>query len=130
MSKRKQKTLVGLFGPVLLAAALSALPPLSGDTAWAQGNSGNGGGSSNGNGGGQGNSNGNGQGQDRGGSGGMGRGNADGPAKGTKSVGGTVTHPNGMEESITNGRYEMRDAQGRVIVNRDATLFDVLRIGR
>ena len=60
----------------------------------------------------------------------MGRGNAEGTAKGARSGGGTVTHPNGMKESLTNGRYEMRDAQDRVIVNRDATLFDVLRIGR
>ena len=40
----------------------------------------------------------------------------------------SVVHSNGMRESLGGGRYEMRDAQGRVIVTRRATLLDYLRL--
>ncbi|EHK53446.1 hypothetical protein MAXJ12_30197 [Mesorhizobium alhagi CCNWXJ12-2] len=33
-----------------------------------------------------------------------------------------------MRETIQKGRYEMRDAQGRTIVNRPATAMDYLRL--
>jgi hypothetical protein len=38
-----------------------------------------------------------------------------------------IAHENGMRETIKEGRYEMRDAQGRTIVNRPATALDYLR---
>lgn len=34
-----------------------------------------------------------------------------------------------MTETISSGRYEMRDAQGRVIINRKATFLDHFRLG-
>jgi hypothetical protein len=40
----------------------------------------------------------------------------------------SVVHRNGMREMIRNGRYEMRDAQGRRIVSRPATGADYSRL--
>ena len=37
-------------------------------------------------------------------------------------------HANGMTEAISNGRYVMRDARGRTIINREATVLDYLRL--
>jgi hypothetical protein len=39
-----------------------------------------------------------------------------------------VRHPNGTVERITSGRYEMRDARSRTIVNRRATDADRVRL--
>ncbi len=39
-------------------------------------------------------------------------------------------HDNGMQETVSNGRYVMRDAQDRVIVERRATMGDYLRLLR
>jgi hypothetical protein len=40
----------------------------------------------------------------------------------------TVFHPNGMKEEIENGRFEMRDAFDRTIVERAATAADQARL--
>jgi hypothetical protein len=40
----------------------------------------------------------------------------------------TVVHPNGMKEEIDNGRFEMTDAQGRTIIERQATQEDLSRL--
>ncbi|TPI09300.1 hypothetical protein FJW06_27020 [Mesorhizobium sp. B4-1-3] len=40
----------------------------------------------------------------------------------------TVVHRNGMKEQVQNGRFEMKDAQGRTIINRQATKDDVSRL--
>jgi hypothetical protein len=40
----------------------------------------------------------------------------------------SVTHRNGMSESVSGGRYEMHDARGRLIVRRQATTGDVSRL--
>jgi len=40
----------------------------------------------------------------------------------------TVTHPNGMKEDIHNGRFTMKDALDRTIVERPATPADVARL--
>ncbi|KUM27823.1 hypothetical protein AU467_15690 [Mesorhizobium loti] len=40
----------------------------------------------------------------------------------------TVVHRNGMKEEIENGRFEMTDAQGRTIVEREATQADLARL--
>ena len=42
----------------------------------------------------------------------------------------SVLHSNGMREKISGGRYEMRDAGGRTIVNRPATQSDLARLLR
>ncbi|UXN66287.1 hypothetical protein N8E89_24255 (plasmid) [Phyllobacterium sp. A18/5-2] len=39
-----------------------------------------------------------------------------------------VRHANGMSESITHGRYVMKDAKGRTIINRTATPLDLSRL--
>jgi hypothetical protein len=39
-----------------------------------------------------------------------------------------VTHPDGMKEEIQNGRFEMEDAFGRTIIEREATPEDVARL--
>ena len=39
-----------------------------------------------------------------------------------------ILHSNGMREEISGGRYEMRDAGGRTIVNRPATQSDLARL--
>lgn len=40
----------------------------------------------------------------------------------------TRRYRNGMSETVRNGRYEMRDARGRSIINRPATLEDYRRV--
>ena len=40
----------------------------------------------------------------------------------------TVVHRNGMKEQIQNGRFEMTDAQGRTIIERQATEEDLDRL--
>jgi hypothetical protein len=40
----------------------------------------------------------------------------------------SVLHSNGMREKISGGRYEMKDARGRTIVNRAATQSDLARL--
>ena len=50
------------------------------------------------------------------------------PAAALGSVSIEVHHPNGMSETLRDGRYEMRDARGRVIINRGAANEDLLRL--
>lgn len=150
VSRRKILKLAGVY------AALTGLPMDfarrgSGEIsrigiAHAQGNSGSGRGGGRGNSGGGGNGGGNGDGSGRGG-GNAGGGNGDGRNGGSQSRGrdpgrnaaprgtpsvpaatGTVVHENGMSETVRNGRYVMRDAQGRTIVDRPAALLDYLRM--
>lgn len=110
-------------------------------------------GEGNGNGNGGGNSGGNGRGgnsDNNGGGGGKGENNGkgnDGRSSGKSSSGRQATgaasdaveadpslpglgvrHAKGITEAIVNGRYVMKDAQGRTIANRPATLADRLRI--
>ncbi|MBZ9662025.1 hypothetical protein LB523_23540 [Mesorhizobium sp. ESP-6-4] len=40
----------------------------------------------------------------------------------------TVIHRNGMKEQVQNGRFEMTDAQGRTIIERQATEEDLSRL--
>jgi hypothetical protein len=40
-----------------------------------------------------------------------------------------VRHSDGITERIEGGRYEMRDARGRTIINRAATPADRARLG-
>jgi len=40
----------------------------------------------------------------------------------------TVVHPNGMKEQVQKGRFQMTDAQGRTIIERQATQDDVSRL--
>ncbi|KIV60771.1 hypothetical protein SZ54_4972 [Rhizobium sp. UR51a] len=40
----------------------------------------------------------------------------------------TVRHKDGISESVQRGRYVMKDAKGRTIVNRDATVSDEQRL--
>ncbi len=97
------------------------------------GNSGNGGGN-----GGNGNSNGGGNGKGNGGSSASPNagpaGAATAPAEdgsaGASSRTLRIVHRNGITETIRAGRYEMRDARGRVIVNRPATKRDVTRLSQ
>lgn len=108
------------------------------------GNSGSAGGSNSGNGGNNGNAGGNGDGDGNNGNG-NGQGNSSGGGLGSSDqgthvnlatgdkveVGGgkiTVLHPNGMKEEVENGRFEMRDALGRTIVERKATQDDIMRL--
>ncbi|OWW04216.1 hypothetical protein ATY81_17290 [Rhizobium sp. R72] len=108
------------------------------------GGGGNGGGGGGGNSGGNsGNSNGGGNGGGNGNGGGTGGGN--GNSNGNSSSGSAtkgsaadaddtagsvmeVRHRDGMSELIRNGRYIMRDARGRTIVNRRATSADETRL--
>jgi len=39
-----------------------------------------------------------------------------------------VRHANGVKEELENGRYEMKDANGRTIVERTATAEDIARM--
>ena len=39
-----------------------------------------------------------------------------------------VLHRNGMTETVNGGRYEMKDARGRTIINRPATSQDRARL--
>jgi hypothetical protein len=41
-----------------------------------------------------------------------------------------LRHRNGIQESVRGGRYEMRDAKGRRIVNRPANAEDYRRLKR
>lgn len=113
-------------------------------------NSGSAGGSNSGNGGNNGNSNGPGDNSGNGNAGGNnpnagpgnnnGKGNTDPGTKNsytdtatgdTLSIDGdkiTVVHPNGMKEQVQKGRFQMTDAQGRTIIERQATQDDVSRL--
>ncbi|MFH1795430.1 MAG: hypothetical protein ABIK36_17580 [Pseudomonadota bacterium] len=63
------------------------------------------------------------------GNGNSGKGNAGkSKAKAAKSPQAILRHRNGMKESVRGGRYEMRDAKGRRIVNRPATGADYRRL--
>ena len=67
------------------------------------------------------------------GNGGTGSGNSNsnsdrGRSRGNAPPDAGIEHDNGMQETIQKGRYEMRDAQGRTIVNRPATAMDYLRL--
>jgi hypothetical protein len=106
------------------AIRLSAHTPLVSNAAHAQGNrsGGKGNGSGNGNGGNSG-----GKGQGRSGSGGGNTNSGRARSRGANPDAG-IAHDNGMRETIQKGRYEMRDAQGRTIVNRPATAMDYLRL--
>ncbi|MBS3647591.1 hypothetical protein KEU06_02990 [Pseudaminobacter sp. 19-2017] len=106
---------------------------------------GNGNGNGGGNGGGNGNGNGSGKGRGNGGGNGgkgKGKGNGNGQTNG-KSTGPApaanapespnapsvdVRHEDGIQEAIRNGRYVMRDRQGRVIIDRRATIKDRFRL--
>jgi hypothetical protein len=39
-----------------------------------------------------------------------------------------VRHETGIEETLSNGRYVMRDRRGRTIINRAATPADAARL--
>ncbi|MBZ9761503.1 hypothetical protein LB553_11530 [Mesorhizobium sp. CA8] len=113
------------------------------------GNSGSGGGSNSGNGGNNGNSNGQGDnGNSNAGGGNPNAGPGNNSGKGNTNPGGknsytnaatgdtlsidgdkvTVIHRNGMKEQVQNGRFEMTDAQGRTIIERQATEKDLSRL--
>jgi hypothetical protein len=108
------------------AIQFSANALLAAKAAHAQGKGNGGNGNAGGNGGNGGGGNGNGKaGQgSAGGNANSGRANSRGPGP---TVEADIAHENGMRETIQNGRYEMRDAQGRTIVNRPATALDYLR---
>jgi len=107
----------------------------------AKGGNGNGGGNGGGNSGG-GNGNGNGGGSSNSGGNANGNGNSGGrSSSGTTTGSGSrtdaddkdssameVRHRDGMSEVISNGRYIMKDARGRTIVNRRATSADETRL--
>jgi hypothetical protein len=130
------KTMSGVLKTVamlLIAGGLSVAPALpnngngngNGGGQGAGDGGGNGNGSGNGNSGnaaGAGNGGGNGNGNGNNGNGiglGNGRGNSEGAQR---------TYSNGVSERIRDGRLEMRDAAGRTIVRRDATILDYLRL--
>ncbi|WP_217577817.1 hypothetical protein [Mesorhizobium sp. GbtcB19] len=113
------------------------------------GNSGSAGGSNSGNGGNSGNNNAGGNSENSNAGGGnpnaapgsnSGKGNANPAGKNsytnaatgdTLSIVGdkvTVVHRNGMKEQVQNGRFEMTDAQGRTIIERQATDEDLNRL--
>lgn len=106
------------------------------------GNGGGGGSGGNGGGSGNGGSNGNSGGNGNGNSGGKGNSNSQssGTGNAAKSQAGlddaanggrgtlTVRHKDGISESVQRGRYVMKDAKGRTIVNRDATVSDEERL--
>jgi hypothetical protein len=112
-------------------------------------NSGSAGGSNSGNGGNNGNSNGQGNnGNSNAGGGNPNAGPGNNSGKGNTNPGGknsytnaatgdtlsidgdkvTVIHRNGMKEQVENGRFEMMDAQGRTIIERQATEEDLSRL--
>jgi hypothetical protein len=89
-----------------------------------------------GNGGGKGGGDGNGSGNGKGNEGSNGK-SSSGKSSGTSKKGTTVEddpsafgvrHIDGMSEEIKNGRYIMKDARGRTIVNRRATSADEKRL--
>ena len=86
---------------------------------------------------------GNGQGNGGGNSGGKGGGNSGNGKGNSKSTGAApaddapdspnspsvdIHHQDGIQEAIKNGRYIMRDRQGRVIIDRKATIRDRFRL--
>lgn len=137
-------TAAGLATSPLTFTASSGL---AANAAHARGNGGGGGGNGGGGGGGNGGSGGSGNGGGGGGGGkgggpGGGKGNAAGrgrgrgigseAARGQQRAGAaanvSIVHANGMRETIQDGRYEMRDAQGRTVINRPATIVDQVRL--
>jgi hypothetical protein len=107
----------------------------SGDNNGNGGGNGNSGGNGNGGGNGGGNSGGNGGGKsgNEKSSGGNARGSSTGAGDGGAALGRDTTrigvrHADGMSEEIRDGRYIMKDARGRMIINRRATLADMKRI--
>jgi hypothetical protein len=89
------------------------------------GNNGNGNGGP-GNSGNAGNSDG--KGNAGGNAGGLGKGRGDADRASARGSSIELLYPNGMSERLRNGRYEMRDAQGRIIINRRATGSDYVRL--
>lgn len=72
---------------------------------------------------------GNGKGGGGNGNGNSGKGNTGkSKAKAAKSPQAILRHRNGIQESVRGGRYEMRDAKGRRIVNRPANAADYQRL--
>ncbi|WP_189524582.1 MULTISPECIES: hypothetical protein [unclassified Mesorhizobium] len=117
------------------------VPGIEAATALAKGGGGGGGGGggSNGNGNGGGNNgNGNGNGADNGGgNSGSGKGQAGKSSHVNATTGDevdvdgnkiTVHHPDGLTEKIENGRFRMKDALDRTIIDRPATPADVSRL--
>ncbi|MBB4409493.1 MULTISPECIES: hypothetical protein [Agrobacterium tumefaciens complex] len=106
------------------------------------GSGGGGSGGGSGNGGSSGNSGGNGNSGSNGNSGGKGSNNGQSSGTGNTAKSQTdvndaansgrgaltVRHRDGISESVQRGRYVMKDAKGRTIVNRDATTADEQRL--
>jgi hypothetical protein len=90
---------------------------------------GNGSGGENGNGGGNAGGNGGGSAANAGGKGGNGNSRGAAASRGLPGADFVVRHPDGMTETIQDGRYEMQDARGRTIINRGATRADRSRLG-
>jgi hypothetical protein len=144
------RKVVSRLPSMLLAGILAAAPlkiglldfsiDIAPSSAHAQGNSGGqGGGSGSGGGGNSGNGGSGNSGKgighsDSGASGPAGRNAHGGPAQRGRvdgrgrSAGVGVRHRDGISERVVYGRYEMRDAQGRLIVNRPAKLSDYTRL--
>ncbi len=138
-AKTNGRTLVAALCTVAIGFVIASLPykvTISGSTlelaaqsAFAKnGNSGNGNGGGNGGNGGNGGGNGNGK-----GGGGSSNSNSSGASgKGTtlRDFGSVlrIRHVEGMIEEIKDGRYIMKDARGRTIVNRRATSADQKRL--
>lgn len=131
----RRMILTALFWPVVctLSMALpysldmtSAGPTLVETTAFAKNGNGGGGNGNGGNSGGKGggSSNGGGSSSNSDRSGGSNRGGA----KDNDGVDVGVRHEGGISEEIANGRYIMKDARGRTIINRRATTNDRKRI--
>ena len=108
----------------------------SGMAAHAKGGGGGGGGGSGGGGGGGGKGGGNGKGGGQSSTGSSSSKDV-GPRSFSISTGATVSvsatsievqHPSGMQERLSGGRYEMRDARGRTIINRAAQTADRERL--
>ncbi|OAP36738.1 hypothetical protein AU381_19875 [Sinorhizobium glycinis] len=136
------RKLVAALCTVAIGFALASLPfkitisgstlELAAQTAFAKnGNSGNG------NGGGNGNGNGGGNGNGKGG-GGSSNSSSSSSSSGTSAKSTTlrelfgsvlrIRHVEGISEEIKDGRYIMKDARGRTIVNRRATSADQKRL--
>lgn len=88
------------------------------------GGNGNGGGGNNGNGGGNGNGNGNSNETRSGGNSKASRANEDATDDGETGI----RHKGGITEQVRKGRYIMKDARGRTIINRRATSADKQRM--
>ena len=119
---------------LVAAAAFTAQPAGAQGNGHGNGNGGGGngnGGSGNGGNGSGGNGNGGGNGNPAGTESEAGAAAAPGPDEGANAAPGlSLRHGNGFEEEIDAGRYEMRDNQGRRIVNRAARTADYLRLYR